>query len=462
MILSKHCFLLSIIAVFAMILGIVFALPDSVKKVTRVTLKNVLLLAEVVDYPETRERGLSGRKDMPLNHAMLFLFEKPDYYGIWMKDMHFPIDIFWIKNGVVVDLEENIQPSYPLYIYKPDVPAEMVLETRAGLAKANGITIGDTARIFFNESGAISTASATVYQANNLESPVGSEYFIENLRRKETNGKNLRIEKLLAESDNYKKFLIYYNSGALTISGTMNVPKGEVPPTGFPVLILNHGLISPKIYFSGRGSRREQDFFARNGYITIHSDYRGLGYSSPNPNQHHDFYQGYTEDVINLVDAIKRANPKLFDAKRMGIWGHSMGGGIAARVMALRLDLRAYVLFAPISAETEDNFYELPKSEIKWLAEKYGIGETASALYKKMSPLTYFSGVEAPVQLHHGTQDKDVPISFSYKMFTALKNNNKKVELYTYGGEGHEFADAWQIAASRALNFFDKYVKGAR
>lgn len=454
--------MLGMIAVFALILGIVFALPGSKSEFTRVTLKNVSLLAEVVDSSETREQGLSGRKDIPLNHAMLFLFEKPDYYGIWMKEMQFPIDIFWIKNGVVVDLEENVQPSYPLYIYRPDVPAEMVLETRAGLAKINGITIGDTARIFFNESGAISTVNATVYQTNNLDSPIGSEYFIENLRRKDANGKNLRIEKLLAENDNYKKFLIYYNSGSLTISGTMNVPKGEVPPTGFPVLILNHGLISPKIYFPGRGSRREQDFFARNGYVTIHSDYRGLGYSSSNPNQHHDFYQGYTEDVINLVDAVKRANPQLFDSKRMGIWGHSMGGGIAARIMALRSDLRAYVLFAPISAETEDNFYELSKSEIKWLAEKYGTGETASALYKKMSPLTYFSDIDAPVQLHHGMQDKDVPISFSYKMFTVLKNSNKKAELYTYDGEGHEFADAWQLAASRALSFFDKYVKGAR
>lgn len=461
MMLSKSFFLLSVIAVLALISGIVFVLPGSKSEFTRVTLKNVSLLAEVVDSPETREQGLSGRKDIPLNHAMLFLFEKPDYYGIWMKDMQFPIDIFWIKNGVVVDLEENIQPSYPLYIYKPDVPAEMVLETRAGLAKTNGVIIGDTARIFFNESSAMSAVNAAVYQANNLEFPVGSEYFIENLRRKEMNGRNLRIERLLAENDNYKKFLIYYNSGPLTISGTMNVPKGEAPLTGFPVLILNHGLISPKIYFPGRGSRREQDFFARNGYITIHSDYRGLGYSSPNPNQHHDFYQSYTEDVINLVDAVKRANPQLFDSKRIGMWGHSMGGGIAARVMALRSDLRAYVLFAPISAETEDNFYELPRSEIKWLAEKYGTGEISSALYKKMSPLTYFSDVEAPVQLHHGTQDKDVPISFSYKMFTALKNNNKKVELYTYGGEGHEFADAWQLAASRALNFFDKYIKSA-
>ena len=240
----------------------------------------------------------------------------------------------------------------------------------------------------------------------------------------------------------------------------MNIPRGVQPDEGFPVLILNHGLIPPEIYFSGRGSKREQDFFARHGYITIHPDYRGLASSSPNPAQRHDFYEGYAEDVVNLIDALQKLNSNLIDMDRIGMWGHSMGGGIAARVMVRLPEIRAYVLFAPISADAEDNFYELSKDEVLWLRQMYG--PAGADAYRKISPLTYFKDVTAPVQLHHGMDDKDVPMAFSEKMFEELRRLGKVTEFFSYPGEGHEFGDAWEIAAERSLQFFDRYVKNVR
>ena len=175
------------------------------------------------------------------------------------------------------------------------------------------------------------------------------------------------------------------------------------------------------------------------------------------------FFMGvYPQSVTALLDALKELNPKLLDTNRIGMWGHSMGGGIAARVMVLRPEVRAYVLFAPLSADAEDNFYELPQPELDWLSRTYGIGRAASEIYQKISPLTYFSDVSAPVQLHHGTSDKAVPIEFSEKIFSTLQSLGKRVEFFSYPGEGHEFGEAWQVAAERALQFFDRYVKNAR
>ena len=43
-------------------------------------------------------------------------------------------------------------------------------------------------------------------------------------------------------------------------------------------------------------------------------------------------------------------------------------------------------------------------------------------------------------------------------MFLELGKNDKRVEFFKYPGEGHELKNSWQLAAGRALQFFDHYV----
>lgn len=469
---SIHLNIIAFLSLAALGAGVVFVSSEKNDYSTTITFNNVTLSAEVVDTPTLRTKGLSGRAGLETNKSMLFVFEKEGYYGFWMKDMFFPIDIFWIKNGRVVDLEENVPvPTSSQYynkklsVYIPDMPARFVLETRAGFAKKNNITIGDKVTISF-ANGIVIKAEDDFKEAQIIEKKEeyvkGSEYFIKNLRLMPLEGNNFKIEKLIVSNSAYKSYLISYTSDGLKISGVMNIPEETMPASGFPVLILNHGLIHQSVYYPGRGSRREKDFFSRNGYITIHPDYRGLGESDPNPEERHDFYVGYSRDVMNVLDAIKKSNLRFFDLNRIGMWGHSMGGGMAARVMVLRPEIKAYVLFAPISADAEENFYELPQRELDWLVKTYGTGTTTRELYKKMSPIVYFSDVLSPVQLHHGTVDLDVPIKFSEDMYNTLKSYKKKAEFFVYPGEPHEFIADWQLAANRALQFFDLYVKGAR
>ena len=424
-------------------------------------------MAEAASDPYSRARGLSEKDSLAEFSGMLFWFAKDDYHAMWMKGMRFPIDIIWLNRGRVVDIEENVPVPRAgagnifLPVYRPDVMARYVLEVNAGFAKRHNLRIGDAVKILWKGEEIVTEAQAVSGNPMEIAAP-GGEFFVDTLRDSSIRGNAFRIGQKISETDAYEKFAVFYQTDGLSISGVMNIPKEIPPASGFPVLILNHGLIPPEIYFSGRGSKREQDFFARKGYVTIHPDYRGLASSSPNSAKHHDFYVGYTKDVLALIDALKKFKSKLVDVERLGMWGHSMGGGIAARVMVLDPDIRAYVLFAPISADAEDNFYELFPEEKDWLAETYGTGEDARKIYDQISPLNYFSEVLAPVQLHHGTEDQDVPIDFSEKMFEALQALNKKVEFFTYYGEPHEFVEAWPMAAERSLQFFDKYVKGTR
>lgn len=476
-----------LLAFIALALGVTISLPAENRELVIVKVRGSTILAEVARDPSSRAQGLGRRNSLPEEEGMLFVFAESSYPSIWMKDMGFALDILWIRNGKIVDLEENAPPPSPgvrpesLPIYTPDVPARLVLEANAGFAKKFKVNIGDEIKIFSEKGQALEfydpLNNAGVKAGDtgrgggeSIESLPGSEYFIETNRAKFYRGANFRTGETISSNGVYKKVQIFYDFGDLRLTGVMNIPEGDAPPSGFPVLILNHGLIPPEIYFSGRGSRREQDFFARHGYVTIHPDYRfhaiepgahkSVNDPSPRGLAHHDFYAGYTEDVLALIAALKEYDSPRLDLSRMGMWGHSMGGGIAARFMTLNQDVRAYVLFAPISADAEDNFYELPEKEVEWLHKTYG--EEGARVYNRISPLTYFEDLVAPVQLHHGSADKDVPLAFSEKMFNALRTNGKKVEFFVYPGEGHEFGDAWSLAAERALQFFDKYVMGAR
>ncbi len=119
-----------------------------------VTVKGLTVDAEVAANSASRKKGLSKRDSIPFKQGMLFVFENPGQYGIWMKDMRFAIDILWLdENKKVVDLIAEVVPEQgkkdsELTIYKPSHNAKYVLEINAGLVKLNNIQVGDQA--FFN------------------------------------------------------------------------------------------------------------------------------------------------------------------------------------------------------------------------------------------------------------------------------------------------------------------------
>jgi len=93
-----------------------------------------------------REAGLMN-KQVTNTTTMLFAFP---YFGTWtfyMKDTNTSLDIIWINatgnTGRVVFLAAGTQP-YSTADIVPTGQANYVIETRAGFAAANGITVGTT------------------------------------------------------------------------------------------------------------------------------------------------------------------------------------------------------------------------------------------------------------------------------------------------------------------------------
>lgn len=111
-------------------------------------LNDVSLTVTIADESEERVLGLSGVESLGPTEGKLFIFDQEDYYGIWMKDMLFPIDILWVNNDMtIVHIEENVTPDTFPASYRPVEPARFVIETNAFFSDTYKISVGDKVTI---------------------------------------------------------------------------------------------------------------------------------------------------------------------------------------------------------------------------------------------------------------------------------------------------------------------------
>ena len=106
------------------------------------------IFVEIADTEEKQHRGLSGRKSLPHDHGMLFVFDKPVIQSFWMPEMRFPLDIVWIdEHKKIIGVAENLAPlldlTKPIH-YAPPSTIKYALEVNAGFFQKNHISIGDT------------------------------------------------------------------------------------------------------------------------------------------------------------------------------------------------------------------------------------------------------------------------------------------------------------------------------
>lgn len=101
------------------------------------------LIVELATTPAQKTAGLGGRPGLPQNQGLLFVFDKPEFYSFWMKDMRFPIDIIWIgADGRVISVEPNISPDTFPQKFTPPIPARYILEVNTGFAEQYAIGPG--------------------------------------------------------------------------------------------------------------------------------------------------------------------------------------------------------------------------------------------------------------------------------------------------------------------------------
>ncbi len=91
-------------------------------------------------------KGLSDTSGLGDSEGMLFVFGTPGRWGMWMKDMHYSLDMVWMDgNKKIVYITQNVTPDTYPKVFLPDLDALYVLELPSGFVAANGVTIGQVA-----------------------------------------------------------------------------------------------------------------------------------------------------------------------------------------------------------------------------------------------------------------------------------------------------------------------------
>lgn len=145
---QERIFIISFFILLFLLL-LIFFLPRQAQglkgyQTTQVKIENKTYRLFVADTEEKRKRGLSNISSIKDGEGMIFVFNKPDYYRFWMKDMKFPLDFLFLRGDQVVDLLANVDPSTYPQTFISKSPADKIIELKAGEIDKLGVNISDT------------------------------------------------------------------------------------------------------------------------------------------------------------------------------------------------------------------------------------------------------------------------------------------------------------------------------
>lgn len=274
----------------------------------------------------------------------------------------------------------------------------------------------------------------------------------------------LEITDTLETNETFTRYEIKYPSDGLTIYGFMNVPnEGD----NFPVAIMLHGYIDPGEYDIVPYTRRYADALAEAGYFVIHPNFRNYPPSDTGP----DPYRiGYALDVLNLIAIIRDQSQdplgtlRRANADEIHLWGHSMGGGVALRVIAVNNEpyLRAAVLYGSMSGDESKNYGRIRS----WTNNSRGQFElnAPQETLRAISPIFHLDRIEAAVAVHHSYADDVVPAEWSEEVCALLDDLSEAGEIpyapecFFYDLQPHTFRGGGDTQLiERTIDFFERH-----
>lgn len=281
------------------------------------------------------------------------------------------------------------------------------------------------------------------------------------LMREEPDGGRPRILRTIETTVAFIRYAVLYRSGDTQVSGVMLRPRGQGP---FPGIVLNHGYIEPSSYVTGQGLAREQVALATNGFVVLHTDYRGHAASDPADELEREARLGYVRDAANAVDALRKLS--YVDDDRLAMLGRSMGGGVTHGVLVTHPGLvDAAVIYASVSSrfvENQRHFSDPGRPATVDAFEKlHGTEREAPGFYAGLSNRSYVDRITEPVLSLHGSIDRTCPPRWARETQRAMTRAGVDSTLQFYEGEDHAFDDRWQESMDRSIRFIRQQFRSA-
>jgi len=255
-------------------------------------------------------------------------------------------------------------------------------------------------------------------------------------------------------SKSFDSQVLVYKSEGKKISGVMNWPVGFDETKKYPVIVMVRGYAEKEGYYSGFGSFRVADELAKEGYLTVSTDFSGYGESDEESEDMLEARFAKAVAVLDLLESVKGLD--YVAEERVGIWGHSNGGQITISVLEISGKRFPTVLWAPVTkgfpegvlvyADDLDDGGVAVRSVVGRFERQYD-----SRLY---SIDWYLSGIRSPLLVLQGDKDEWVNLSWQEDFVSRLRILEKDAELVVYKGAGHNMEGSWAEAVKKTADFF--------
>ncbi|HEX3676113.1 MAG TPA: S9 family peptidase [Sphingomicrobium sp.] len=245
------------------------------------------------------------------------------------------------------------------------------------------------------------------------------------------------------------------------VSAIVTMPFNLKRDAGNPAVVMPHGGPTGQ---TNDGFSRYATALASRGYVVIQPNPRGstgygLAFQKAN---YQDLGGGDLKDELAAKQFL--VDSGYVDANRVGIAGGSYGGfmtlmaiGRAPNAFAAAVDLFGIIDWRTMWQHEDALLQAYQKSLL-------GSPDQNPKVYDATSPLTYINAVKAPLLVQQGENDIRVPPGQAKQVVEALKRKGNTVDSVFYPEEGHGFykREHQQDSLQRMVDWFDKYLKGAK
>jgi dipeptidyl aminopeptidase/acylaminoacyl peptidase len=220
-----------------------------------------------------------------------------------------------------------------------------------------------------------------------------------------------------------------------------HAPAGEKPP----LLVMGHG---GPTSMASNAYRAGVQYWTSRGIAVLDVNYGGSSGFGRAYRQRLDGQWG----VVDVVDCIQGAQHLVargdVDGRRLVIRGSSAGGFTTLSALAFHDCFTCGASLYGIG-DLQTLAEDTHKFEARYLDRLVGPWPEARELYMARSPLHHLDGLQSPLILLQGAEDKVVPPEQSRRMHAALKARGVPVAYLEFEGEQHGFRDLKNIV--RAL-----------